>query len=279
MKAAGTNPSRRRRLRAAPLAAVLALLAGGAMAQQGLVPAQPVQAAPQGPAAVAARVMQLEEELRRMRGRIEELEYEQRRLQGRYDQLLGDVDRRLSAVDGSRAAPAATPAQPGTQPPARATAAAPGSNSLGTLPGNAATPPQQQARVTPVEGAQARYDQALTLLQTGNWQGAEQIFQSFLADYPEDRLAPNASYWLGETYYFSKDYQKAAATFARNYQAYGGEATKAPDNLLKLGMSLNALGDKEKACQTYSELDKRHPGAPAAIKQALVRERAAAGCG
>ena len=81
--------------------------------------------------------------------------------------------------------------------------------------------------------------------------------------------APTASYWLGETYLFRKDYPTAASVFARNYRTYGQEAPRAPDNLLKLGMALAAMGDRDRACQTFDELAKRHPNASAPIRQAV----------
>ena len=91
-------------------------------------------------------------------------------------------------------------------------------------------------------------------------------------------LAPNAAYWLAETHYVRKDYAAAAAAFARNYRLYGKDDAKAPDNLLKLGMSLQGLQETEKACRTYAELAQEFPNAPAHIQQALARERERAAC-
>ena len=67
-----------------------------------------------------------------------------------------------------------------------------------------------------------------------------------------------------------KDYAAAAAAFARNYRSYGKSAAKAPDNLLKLGMSLGGLGKKEQACLSYGELDQRVSQRPGHIQQALA---------
>ena len=120
-----------------------------------------------------------------------------------------------------------------------------------------------QARLQP-EGADATYKGALDLLQAGKWADAEQAFTSFVQDYPDDPRAPTASYWLGETYFFRKDYPTAASVFARNYRTYGDDAPRAPDNLLKLGMSLAAMGDRDKACQTFGELDQAAPQRPGA---------------
>jgi tol-pal system protein YbgF len=158
---------------------------------------------------------------------------------------------------------------------------------LGTIPQDAlqrrpapatpGAPAQQQARLAP-PGADAVYRQALDQLQAGSWASAEQSFESFVASYPNDPRASTASYWIGETYLFRKDYPTSAAVFARNYRNYGEEAPRAADNLLKLGIALAAMGDKDRACQTFAELAKRHPNASAPIRQALNRERTAAGC-
>ena len=145
-----------------------------------------------------------------------------------------------------------------------------------------ATPGGETATATaarpPAAAGNTGYDGALGLLQAGRWAEAEQAFRGFIDKMPEDPRASSAAFWLGETYFFRKDYPNAAATFARNYRTYGPEAQKAPDNLLKLGMSLAAMGDKTKACQTFGELAKRHPTAPAPVRQTLARERSAAAC-
>ena len=118
----------------------------------------------------------------------------------------------------------------------------------------------------------------MELLRAGDYGGAERGLQLFLELNPDHPLAANAAYWLAETYYVRKNYAAAAAAFARNYRSYGKSAPKAPDNLLKLGMSLEGLGEKDKACLSYAELDKEFPNAPVHIQQALARERARADC-
>ena len=118
----------------------------------------------------------------------------------------------------------------------------------------------------------------MELLRAGDYGGAERGLQLFLELNPDHALAANAAYWLAETYYVRKNYAAAAAAFARNYRNYGKSAPKAPDNLLKLGMSLEGLGEKDKACLSYGELDKEFPNAPVHIQQALARERARADC-
>lgn len=238
-------------------------------------------------AALEARVQQLEEELRRLTGRIEELEYAQRQLEQR---LAAGVPPMAAAPPASLSAPEPEPQPaaepeiatevdpqiPVSRPPATAIepdAAARQGYVLGAIP-------QGAVRDQPPAATSGdRYQAGLELLQAARWAEAEQAFASFVQENPDDPRTPTASYWLGETYLLRKDYPTAAAVFARNYRTYGEEARRAPDNLLKLGVALAAMGDRERACQTFAELGRRHPDAPAPIRQALSRERSAAGCG
>lgn len=241
-------------------------------------------------AALEVELSRVQEQLRQLTGRVEEVEHAQRQLERRIDGLVADMDARLPGPGrpASQPPPLESAEQPPAavaKPPARIApdAAARQGYVLGTVPQGALRVPPPPAATTPpaalqADGADAEYKHALDLLQAGKWADAEQAFTSFVQDYPSDSRAPTASYWRGETYFFRKDYATAAATFAGNYRAYGDAAPRAPDNLLKLGMALAAMGDRDKACQTFAELTKRHPNAPAPIRQALSREKSASGC-
>ena len=91
---------------------------------------------------------------------------------------------------------------------------------------------------------QQQYDYAFGLLRQANYAGAEEAFSAFLVENPDHTLAGNAKYWLGETYYVRGNYQQAAVTFAEGFESYP-DNSKAPDNLLKLGMSLASLGSTQ----------------------------------
>jgi tol-pal system protein YbgF len=218
-------------------------------------------------AALEVRLTRLEEELRNLTGRIEEAEHRGSQLAARFDRLLADVDARLRA--GGPAG--ASSGEPSGVAAGQTAAALPAPPRQPTLPA-----PGEPAAAAPAEGG---YERGLDLLQAGRWADAETAFTGFVQASPDDPRAPMASYWLAETYYFRKDYPTAAAVFARNYRTYGAQAPRAPDNLLKLGMSLAALGDRERACQTFAEMVQRHPEAPAPVRQALERERANNRCG
>jgi tol-pal system protein YbgF len=261
-------------------------------------PVQLVQADDPGRLArFEVRLARIEEELRQLTGRIEQLEFGHRALAQRIDQLVQDLDQRLLALEGGGASaqgagPATRQALAPSAESSAGAAAQPGAGvpraderTLGVVPESALlglprpdpgsiAPPPRTTNLPP----QQQYDAAMQLLRAGDYAGAEGGLQLFLDLNPNNALAPNAAYWLAETHYVRKNYAAAAATFARNYRLYGKEDAKAPDNLLKLGMSLQALQETDKACRTYAELAREFPNAPAHIQQALARERERAAC-
>ena len=90
-------------------------------------------------------------------------------------------------------------------------------------------------------------------------------------------MAPNALYWLGETFYVRKDYDKAARAFAEAYQKYPN-GPKGADNLLKLGMSLAGKGEKDSACVALAQLRKEYPKGPEPVLKRGESEMATLGC-
>jgi tol-pal system protein YbgF len=143
--------------------------------------------------------------------------------------------------------------------------------------------PQSQAAqdpksiVLPGNNPQEQYDYATGLLQRGAYAEAEIALKAFVAQHPNDALTGNAQYWLGETYYARSDFKNAAVAFAEGYQKYP-KSPKAPDNLLKLGMALGQIGQKDNACTAFKQLGKQFPNASAAIKDRSNRAQQRYGC-
>ncbi|WP_230534430.1 tol-pal system protein YbgF [Microvirga roseola] len=104
------------------------------------------------------------------------------------------------------------------------------------------------------------------------YEQAEMGFRRFLQSNPRDALAPEATFWLGETYLQQGRYREAAEQFL-NVSADHPEAPKAPDAMLRLGISLNGLGAKDRACAVFAELDRKYPQASAPVRQASDREQ------
>lgn len=123
------------------------------------------------------------------------------------------------------------------------------------------------------------YRHALNLtLRDQDYDAAEEAFRSLIDRFPNFKLLGNAYYWLGETYYVRQEFERAAVVFAEGYKGYS-DSVKAPDMLLKLGMSLSALGKTPEACSTFAKLNADFPNAPDNIKLVVEREQAKAGCG
>jgi tol-pal system protein YbgF len=248
---------------------------------------------PQGTLNYEVRISQLEDQMRQLTGQIEEINYNLDQMKRRLDTLSSDVDQRLTALEHPGQPPlvgAAPPGQPprslagGPPPSAGANPGQPAGQSgvLGQLPvgtQQAAAPAAAAgaAGTLPSGSPQDQYNYAFGLLRQANYPAAEQALRSFIQRYPNDPLAGNAQYWLGETYYVRKDYSNAAAVFAEGYQKYpkGG---KAADNLLKLGMALGQLGQKADACRAFARLDRDFPTAPATIKDRAGEEKKQLGC-
>ena len=151
--------------------------------------------------------------------------------------------------------------------------------SQGTAQGSTQSAAQANLQTAALPGntAKEKYDYAFGLLSQANYPAAEEALQAFLQQHPGDPLAGNAKYWLGETFYVRQLYKQAAVAFAEGFQQYP-TSNKAPDNLLKLGKSLSALGQVQDACGTHAELLNRFPSAPATILQQAKSERQRLSC-
>ena len=153
-------------------------------------------------------------------------------------------------------------------------AAASASVSLATLaPSETVETASPRAAATPQE----QYAIAFALLRSNQYAEAESELRTFLEQWPEDALADNARYWLGETLYVRKEYQAAARVFAEGLDR-APDGAKAPDNLLKLGLSFSSLGDNEKACQVLLSLATRYVEAPETILRRGEAERNRLAC-
>src|SRR5258707_15457643 len=88
---------------------------------------------------------------------------------------------------------------------------------------------------------------------SGDYERAENGFRVFLAAHPDDERAPDAQYWLGESLFSRGKYREAAVEFLNGHNAYP-TSTKAPDTLLKLGLSLAGLGHPHAPCPPYAKV-------------------------
>ena len=106
---------------------------------------------------------------------------------------------------------------------------------------------------------------------------AEQAFLKFMTDYPNSTYLGNANYWLGESYYARGQYAEAAGLFADGFTKYK-DNTKAPDNMLKLGLTMKSLGKKSEACTAFKGLISEFPKANESLKKRASDEAKALKC-
>jgi tol-pal system protein YbgF len=125
--------------------------------------------------------------------------------------------------------------------------------------------------------ANAQYAAGYDAIVRGDYAFAEEQFGQFVALYPDDPQAADATNWLGEALIQRGAYDDAALILADGYQKYQA-SPRAPDLLLKLGIALNGAGEPEVACRTFFTLEKRFTGLSAAFVQRLGEEKTRAKC-
>ncbi|AMJ63675.1 hypothetical protein AXW83_13760 [Bosea sp. PAMC 26642] len=147
----------------------------------------------------------------------------------------------------------------------------------GALPAGAPRGPSVAAAAGGPASAKEAYDLAYASILRKEYEQAEMGFRQFLQSYPRDRLAVDATFWLGETYFQRQRFREAAEQFLK-ISRESPRTAKAPDSLLKLGMSLNGLGARDQACATYAKVGVDYPAASNAVRQGVERERRRSGC-
>lgn len=185
--------------------------------------------------------------------------------------------------------PSATPNAPGaprplgtstvaTEPPPPVNVAVrqPGAPLDLSTPG-AAPPGSQQATLPPSNSPKDAYDLAYGYVLHKDYPLAADAFRAFLRQYPSDRQAPEAQFWLGESLFQQQQYRDAAEAFLAVSTKYD-TTSRAPEALLRLGQALAALGEKEAACASLGEVLRKYPHAPANIKSSVEREQKRGHC-
>jgi tol-pal system protein YbgF len=208
------------------------------------------------------QITQMQEQMRSMNGRVEEVQHRIMVLEQRLDRMSEDLEVRLLAIEDALAGGVQSAGPPaGEARPENGGSEVATMGTLGTIPAVPDGTPREQ------------YDYAYSLLKKHQWIEGRGALQAFLEKNPDHELADNAAYWLGETYYINKQYKDAAKAFLEGYKNYP-KSDKAPDNLLKLGKSLAALNQPDKACTTYAKLLDDYPNSlPRIIKLAKSEQK------
>jgi tol-pal system protein YbgF len=202
------------------------------------------------------RLTQLQSEVQALRAQVESLQNENEQLKQRGKDQYLDLDTRLQRVEGSGAG-AASAAAPAASTPAPVR---PSSGAAMNAP-------------RPASGANGddAYAAAFQALKNENFVESARAFQAYLRDYPNGSLAPNAWYWLGESYYVTQNYPLALQAFDTVVTRFP-DSNKAPDALLKKGFTQLELGQTGPGSATLNAVVNQFPDSEAA-RMATTRLR------
>ena len=207
----------------------------------------------QGATELVNQMTQLRTEVQALRGQIEELQQQlEQAKQGQRSQYL-DLDGRLNRLEGGTPAP--SPSSSSSVPPSLP--AAPVAASGGVMPSE------------PVAGAMAGMDErsaynfAFEALKGGDYVESSRRFRDFIGAFPGGQYAPNALYWLGESYYVTQNYALAGDQFQSLLDRFPTH-DKAPGALLKLGLSQYGLKQYGDADATLRQVLQRYPNSDVA---------------
>ena len=123
-----------------------------------------------------------------------------------------------------------------------------------------------EEKILPEGTPNEQYDFATSFLKVGDYNMAERAFREFVDNNPEHNLAGNAQYWYAETFRIRQLFTDAASAYLEGYQKYP-KSQKAPINLLKLGVSLVQIGEKDQGCLMISGVEKEYPKANQSVLQ------------
>lgn len=204
------------------------------------------------------RITELQSEVQALRDQIETQAHTLQQLAERNRQQYLDLDGRLRRLESGP-----TPAAAGD---AGSVAAVGDATDGGDADAAAVTPSATAGVVAPAEAdagtaihdERNAYEQAFEALKNGHYADAARRFSVVLSNWPDGAFAPNAQYWLGESYYVTQNYQLASESF-RALLARFPDSAKAPDALLKLGYCQYELKQFEQAQATLNQVIERYP--------------------
>ncbi|HUG60917.1 MAG TPA: tol-pal system protein YbgF [Methylomirabilota bacterium] len=144
-------------------------------------------------------------------------------------------------------------------------------------PPGGAVPQETQVAAVVADDPRTLYDKAYGHVMAGEYEMAEQAFRRYLEGNDRSPMAGDANFWLGESLYARGEFRDAADAFLTTYRDYPA-SQKAPESLLKLGLSLEGLGETDAACATYREVEKKYASASGALLQQVSSQKSKAGC-
>jgi len=228
---------------------------------------QQAQTRDSGGVGTVNQISQMQAQLRQLQGQIEELQHHLQQLDDKSKAQYIDLDSRLSRIEQGGAGTAGAAAGAG----AAASGANTGNPVANTSAGQGAPAAASSAPLSAADNdaAQAAYGVAFKSIRDGNYVAAAREFRAFVEQYPNHPLAPNAWYWLGESYYVTTNYPVALDAFKQVVSQFPN-SEKAPDALLKVGFTELELKQDAEGKAALTSVIGKYPGTNAAQ---LAQER------
>ncbi len=235
------------------------------------------------------RLNEIEEQFRSLTNKFEEISFKMDKLSSRVTKIQSDTQLRFSDLENSEIKPNTNKKKaklPGTSKP-QDFGATPGYSlkelpekqetiSVGTT-ASVTTSETERSSLLPDKSPKEQYDFAISFMKIGDYETAEFALKEFIEKNKDHDLAGSAQYWYGETFRIRQLYSDAATAYLDGYQNYP-KSDKAPDNLLKLGITMVQLGEKEQGCTMITGIKKQYPKASKSVLQKAQYEQKKFNC-
>ncbi len=205
----------------------------------------------------------VQRDVAKVRGGVDEVRYSSRG-SASVTTRLDEIEARVATLEGHRPVPTTTPIDGAT---ASGEGAAPAPVPVATT---TPTPPRPEIAATDLSKEEARdipddYRRGITFVRQGSYDKAIQSLRDFLRTNRESPLAPNAQYWIGESYYMLADYYQAILNFNQVRQQHP-KSDRAPAAVLKIGLAFQQMGNKSEAKLAFQKVLNDYPSSPEAAQ-------------
>jgi len=226
----------------------------------------------------------IENQFRELTNKFEEVNFKLDKLSTRVTKIQSDTQLRFSDLESEEinkktkkqtALPGSAEQQDFGAAPAYQTSNLPSEqtiNSVESAQTVIAEEPEDRESILPDKPAKDQYEFAVSFMKIGDYETAEFALKEFIDKNKDHNLAGSAQYWYGETFRIRQLYSDAATAYLDGYQNYP-KSNKAPDNLLKLGITMVQLGEKDQGCKMISGIKKEYPKANKSVLQKAQYEQ------
>ena len=230
------------------------------------------------------KLNEIEDQFRELTNKFEEVNFKLDKLSMRVTKIQSDTQLRFSDMESGTIntttkqqtiLPGSTKPQDFGSAPAYQTSNLPTEQKISSVESAQtviAEEPEKRESLLPDKPAEEQYEFAVSFMKIGDYETAEFALREFIDKNKDHDLAGSAQYWYGETFRIRQLYSDAATAYLDGYQNYP-KSKKAPDNLLKLGITMVELGEKDQGCKMILGLQKEYPKASKSVLQKAQYEQ------